>query len=129
MIRPVFTKKFWTGGVDSSTGYNSGKYASHELSDRNPSQLQSAAYRMGFRKVKDPYGMSVLETKANESEEKIIQDDVEQGQGRRTLEPSSAQHMQSRPGKKDAIHVTQEVNVSSSYGDSDQAYPPDWRHQ
>ena len=80
---------------------------------------------MGFRKVKDPYGMSVLETKANESEEKIIKKDPEQSAKRATLDPSSAHHMPTRSTQKDAIHVTQEVNVSSTYGD--QAQQSDWR--
>ena len=120
MIRPIFTRRFWTNGAAPSTGYNSNKYVSHELSDRNASQPQSTTYRMGFRKVKDPYGMSVLETKANESEEKIINEDLEQAVGRATRGPSSAHHMPTRPTQKDAIHVTQEVNVSSTYGDQAQ---------
>jgi hypothetical protein len=71
MIRPIFTRRFWTSGTASRAGYDS-KYVSHELSDRSASQPHSMAHRMGFRKVKDPYGMSVLETNVNESEEKII---------------------------------------------------------
>jgi hypothetical protein len=129
MIRPLCTRKFWTNGTDSSTGYNTNsKYASHELSDRNASQ--STSYRMGFRKVKDPYGMSVLETKANESEEKLRPEDLEQAGARKTLEPSSAMHAHRMPhmprqNTKDVIHVTQEVNISSGYGD--QGYQQTWR--
>ncbi|PVH98960.1 hypothetical protein DM02DRAFT_680576 [Periconia macrospinosa] len=119
MIRPVFTRRFWTNGTTSSTGYNTNnKYASYELSDRNASQ--STSHRMGFHKVKDPYGMSVLETKANESEEKIINKDLEQGMGRATLSPTSPQHMPTRSNQNDAIHITQEFNVSSTYGDQAQ---------
>lgn len=125
MIRPVFTRRFWTNGTASSTGYDSNKYVSHELSDRNASQSQSTSYRLGFRKVKDPYGMSVLETKANESEEKIIKKDHEPTTERTTLEPPSAQYMPARSPQKDAIHVTQEVNVSSTYGD--QTQQSNWR--
>jgi hypothetical protein len=85
------------------------------------------AHRMGFRKVKDPYGMSVLETNVNESEEKIINKDPEQAAGGATLENSKTRRMSTRPIEKDAIHVTQEVNVSSIY--SDQAQPPNWRFE
>ncbi|KAF9728338.1 hypothetical protein PMIN04_007725 [Paraphaeosphaeria minitans] len=127
MIRPVLTRRFWTNGTASSTGYNSNKYVSHELSDRNASQSQSMAHRMGFRKVKDPYGMSVLKTKANESEEEIINKDLEQAAGRATLGPSSVHHMPFRPTQKDAIQVTQEVNVSSTYGDL--AQQSNWRFE
>ena len=85
------------------------------------------AHRMGFRKVQDPYGMSVLETNVNESEEKIINKDVEQAAGRETQEPASTRRMSTRTVEEDAIHVTQEVNVSSIY--SDPAQPPNWRFE
>lgn len=82
---------------------------------------------MGFRKVKDPYGMSVLETKANESEEKMIDKDLEQAAGKATPRPSSVHHMPTRPTQKDTIHVTQEVNVSSAHGDL--AQKSNWRFE
>ena len=74
MIRPIFTKRFWnmTGkGSQSSNSYPSkpGQNSNgHELSDH------SRRGRMGFRKPKDPYDVSVLETK-NESEERIVASD------------------------------------------------------
>lgn len=124
MIRPVFTRRFWTNGTTSTAGYDSRKYASHELSDRSAPQSQSTSYRLGFRKVKDPYGMSVLETKANESEEKIIKKDSETTVPKPALERSSTRYTTAQSTPKDAINVTQEVNVSSTY--RDQTQRPDW---
>ena len=72
MIRPLFTKRFW--GMTNSSGSSSRGYwkkdsgKSHELSDNvsKPSRLG-----MRDRKPKDPYNVSVLETR-NESEERIV---------------------------------------------------------
>ena len=79
MIRSMFTKRF--GGIksDSTSASSSGGYsgkkgtggshdAGHEMSSR-PSRLGFAS-----KKPKDPYNVSVLETR-NESEERIVQQD------------------------------------------------------
>lgn len=83
MIRPLFTRRFWSPyALEESSGYSSNKRTdnvSHELSDRNHS-----------RNRKDPYYTSALRTK-NESEEHIINVSM----------------------RKDAITVKKEVEVSS----------------
>ncbi|PSN73633.1 hypothetical protein BS50DRAFT_191908 [Corynespora cassiicola Philippines] len=74
MIRPLFTRRFWGKDPMGSSGYSSNNklsdgHESHELSNRSGSHGTS---RLGFRKAKDQYDVSVLRTEVNESEEKII---------------------------------------------------------
>lgn len=78
MIRSIFTKRFW--GIQQNTGYSggSGSYQKknthgsegHEMSVQSGSRPS----RLGFtsKKPKDPYNVSVLETR-NESEEAIVE--------------------------------------------------------
>jgi hypothetical protein len=75
MVRPIFTRRFWSDNPGSSTGYSSNKRSdgneSLELSGKLASDSKGS--RLGFRPVKDPYNVSVLRTECNESEERIVE--------------------------------------------------------
>jgi hypothetical protein len=76
MVRPLFTRRFWSNDLySSSSGYSSNKRSdgveSHELSGK--ARNDSKGSRLGFRTPKDPYNVSVLQTQTNESEERIMQ--------------------------------------------------------
>lgn len=76
MIKPLFSKRFWNL-INNTTTEDSNSYPSKpgqgsdgiELSNNS----QNVAPRKGFRKPKDPYNVSVLESR-NESEERIVED-------------------------------------------------------
>ena len=73
MARPIFTRRFWSDNPTGSSAYSSNKpsngYESHLSRGVNST---AKASRLGFRQVRDPYDVSVLQTHRNESEEKII---------------------------------------------------------
>lgn len=107
----------------STSGYSSNKrsngYESHELSNR--SHPNAASSRLGFRKVKDPYNVSVLHTKANESEEKIIEGDQNNVAVQKA--PSQASDQSDRRAGY-GITVKREVDVSTNHGK--QAFQQNW---
>lgn len=114
MIRPLFTRRFWNKEPLSSYGYPSNKrsdgYESHELSNQSD---QNMATRLGLRKVKDPYNVSVLHTKANESEEEIIPVKQDNAAVQRSTSDSS-----NRSNQKvvSGITVKREVDISTMPG-------------
>jgi hypothetical protein len=114
IVRPLFTRRFWNGNFDSS-GYSSSKkpsngYDSHELSDGAASKPS----RLGFRPVKDPYNISVLQTaQGNESEEKIIGVQHVSENNRRE---SSQRSDESGRAQEEGITVRKEVDVSRTNG-------------
>lgn len=122
LVRPLFTRRFWSSDPLNSSGYSSNKrsngYESHELSSRS----NAKASRLGFRPVKDPYNVSVLQTERNESEEKIIPSKEDSGFNHRVPSQKSDQSDQ-RPG--DGIVIKREVDVSTSRGKQD--YQNTWR--
>ncbi|KAG9193561.1 hypothetical protein G6011_03596 [Alternaria panax] len=114
IIRPLFTRRFWSGNYDSSNSYPSNKpsngYESHELS--GSAGDGSKPSRLGFRKPKDPYNISVLQTaQENESQERIV--GIQQEAGYTTQEQSqNSDHS----GRGLDITVKKEVDVSISVG-------------
>ncbi|KAJ4362898.1 hypothetical protein N0V83_010015 [Neocucurbitaria cava] len=123
LVRPLFTRRFWSADPLNSSGYSSNKrsngYESHELSNRS----NTKASRLGFRPVKDPYNVSVLQTELrNESEEKIIPSKEDSAFNRRVPSQKSDQ---SDPRPEDGIVIKREVDVSSSRGRQD--YQNTWR--
>ncbi|KAI8936146.1 hypothetical protein NX059_007641 [Plenodomus lindquistii] len=112
MVRPLFTKRFWNETRTGSSAYDSSKPSqtegSHELSGGSiPNKRVS---RLGFRPVKDPYDISVLRTRGNESQEDII--------------PESTGHRISRKPKR-GIVISREVDVSSEVGT--QGFQKSWK--
>ncbi|KAH7119934.1 hypothetical protein B0J11DRAFT_582429 [Dendryphion nanum] len=127
MIRPLFTRRFWSSNPHETTGNSSNKrsngYESHELSSRsNP----SAASRLGFRKVKDIYNVSVLQTNNNESEEKIIEGQQSGASAQEAQSRISEQSDQRQgQGQGQGITIKREVDVSSGQGK--QGFQPNWK--
>ncbi|KAF2126432.1 hypothetical protein P153DRAFT_346150 [Dothidotthia symphoricarpi CBS 119687] len=111
MIRPIFTRRFWTNKPGHSSGYSSNKpshpYESHELSH----QSNSLASRLGLSKTKDTYGVSILRTKGNDSDEDIMMMDGEAGCGIHR-EPSLSSDQSHRRSRKE-ITVKTDVEVST----------------
>ena len=115
MVRPLFTRRFWSDDPTGSSGYSSNKrsngYESHELS--RGSIANAKASRLGFRPVKDPYNVSALRTERNESEEEIIAGDHK---NRFTQTAPSQASDQSDHRSRGGITVETEVNISTDNG-------------
>ena len=116
MIRPLFTRRFWTNDPQDTSRNSSKKrsngYESHELSHQTTSNTPS---RLGFRKVRDIYNVSVLQTNNNESEEKIMEGEqsntsVQEAQSRRS------DHSDQQRPRTQGITVKKEVSVSRNHG-------------
>lgn len=112
MVRPMFTRRFWSADPMSSYSYESNKPSSgsHELS--TGSNIKSKAERLGFRQVKDPYNVSVLRTvEGHGSEEEIIaQGDGDMANQKNHQAPPQVLREQ-EPG--DGIVVKREVDIST----------------
>ncbi|KAH7066947.1 hypothetical protein BKA63DRAFT_131649 [Paraphoma chrysanthemicola] len=111
MVRPMFTRRFWSADPMSSSAYESNKPSSgsHELS--TGSNLKSKAERLGFRQVKDPYDVSVLRTvEGHGSEEEIIAQRDSDIANQKNQAPHRALHEQE---SRDGIVVKREVDVST----------------
>jgi hypothetical protein len=111
MIRPLFTRRFWSDDPSSSSDYSSYKrsdgYESHELSGRSGNDSKGS--RLGLRLKKDPYNVSVLRTERNESEENIMQ----AGQITVPVRTSTSQISdKSGQGTRNGIVIETEVDVS-----------------
>ncbi|KAJ9661679.1 hypothetical protein H2198_001855 [Neophaeococcomyces mojaviensis] len=77
MIRSLCTKRFWTGQASSSSEPHPPKACQGSGGVKLSVQPQKVASRLGFTKLskpKDPYNVSVLETR-NYSEEHIFEND------------------------------------------------------
>ena len=102
-----------------TSGYSSNKrsngYESHELSSN------SKPSRLGFRSVKDPYNVSVLQTQRNESEERIISGKQNNGIQRAPSQTSD----QSDQRLAEGITVKREVDISTVQGK--QGFHQNWK--
>ena len=95
------------------------KCLEHELSNRNDSNTASS--RLGFRKAKDPYNVSVLRTEANESEEKIIEAD----QNKVSIQKAPSQSSDKSDRRAGyGITVKREVDVTTGHGK--QGFQQNW---
>ncbi|KAF1847796.1 uncharacterized protein K460DRAFT_352877 [Cucurbitaria berberidis CBS 394.84] len=124
MIRPLFTRRFWTNKPTGSSAYASNQPSngneSHELSrSGNPS---SKASWLRLRPVKDQYDVSVLRTKANESEEEIV------GNGQKigfVQNPPSPTSDQSDYKLARGITIKREIGISREDGKHE--YQQNWK--
>jgi hypothetical protein len=124
MVRPLFTRRFWSSDPYASSSYSSNKrsdgFESHELSGKAGSEPKSS--RLGFRIPKDPYNVSVLQTQTNESEERIMQ----AGQSSHATRTSESQRSDKSEHKtKNGIVIETEVDVSREKGK--QEYQQSWK--
>jgi hypothetical protein len=124
MVRPLFTRRFWSSDPYASSSYSSNKrsdgFESHELSGKAGSEPKSS--RLGFRIPKDPYNVSVLQTQTNESEERIMQ----AGQSSHVARTSESQRSDKSEHKtKNGIVIETEVDVSREKGK--QEYQQSWK--
>lgn len=123
MIKPLFSKRFW--GIDpgtkgSSRGYER-KYDKNSGDDGQELTNNSRPSRTGInRKVKDPYNVSVLETRS-ESEERIFLDANHNREHGLSQNPSNGT---TRRSHDHAINVKKTVDVES-VADADSGYRPD----
>jgi hypothetical protein len=123
MVRPLFTRRFWSNDPKGSSSYYSNKrsdgYESHELSDG--STPGAKASRLGFRTAKDPYNISALRTQGNESQEDII------AEGRKDNLAQTASNQMSEHNEKEiqGIRVETEVDVSTQHGN--QGFQKNWK--
>ena len=136
MIKPLFSRRFWTGQQSKS---DSNSYPTKPDTDgKSGLELSSnhsrgVGSRLGLRqKPKDPYNISVLETR-NESEERIVEHD---GNGHAFSDIKSApieeqgEYAQRRATSHDqSINVKRKVDVESvkdpSYGEE---HKPNYGH-
>ncbi|KAF2185111.1 hypothetical protein K469DRAFT_577655 [Zopfia rhizophila CBS 207.26] len=124
MIRPLFTSRFW-GKDPLNSGYSSNKRSygnseSHELSNRSK---MGGASRLGFGKMKDPYSISVLDTRQNESEEMIVENERKPSSvGTKSASPERSERVERDKGLCGpgyGVHVKRTVDVSSGqYGEN-----------
>jgi len=122
MIRSLFTRRFWTGQTSASSSYT---YPSKPGQGSNKIRLSEQSRESGFRaafKPKDPYNVSVLETK-NESEEHIIEKDGNTHTSSDKLEEAQGQHSTASSGEtsrfpQNTINMVRTIDVES-IGDSE----------
>jgi hypothetical protein len=124
MVRPLFTRRFWSNDPYSSSSSSSNKrsdgFESHELSGKAGNNSKGS--RSGFRTPKDPYNVSVLQTQTNESEERIMQS----GQSSHATRASESQISdKSEHNLKNGIVIETEVDVSREKGK--QEYQESWK--
>jgi hypothetical protein len=124
MVRPLFTRRFWSDDPTGSSSYSSNKksdgYESHELS--RGSLPAAKASRLGFRPVKDPYNISALRSHGNESQEDIIAGEQNIGF---TKAPTMNTCEKREKGGCPGIVVETEVDVSTQHGK--QEFQQNWK--
>jgi hypothetical protein len=85
MVRPMFTRRFWSANQMISSAYELKKpsdgYGSHDNSKR-----------LGFHQVEDAYNVSVPRTDCHGSEEEIIANNRGQLPDERKLAPQGGLH-------------------------------------
>jgi hypothetical protein len=123
MVRPLFTRRFWSNDPNGSSSYSSNKqsdgYESHELS--HGSTPATKASRLGFLTVKDPYNISALRTQGNESQEDIIAGDQKGG----LAQTASSQISEHNENRSQGIRVETEVDISTQHGN--QGFQKNWK--
>lgn len=131
MISPMFKRRFWNGN-HSTQGYANSYNSKPEGVELSAASRQ-AAFRNKFSKPKDPYNVSVLETR-NESEERIVESD---GNGHlfsdlrsKTLPEHPSTSTTSSRGARSSHHGNTEINVQrtvdvESVADAEGGLSPD----